>query len=971
MQAAKFIDLTRTYIPIDPNSFPSSMHGTGKEDNPEDRIPVMPYEGHNFLPTAYGYKSYFGTNTEIGIDALAANVDFVFMYQNTNFENILIALTDTGIWIKRANVAGAWTNSVPIAAPVDPAVHYEWTYVVIAQILYCYRQGHSSYQKIVSDIAAGVVITNVVPNTLNMSAQMGIFRAGGRLGFWDSDDSVAWSNQDNYADFATAVLTLAGSQKFIDVNGRIVTIKGHGPGFMIYCTKSILFVYPSTDATMQWAVNVVFSNNGIVYSRMCVADSPDTLHYATTDSGMYKIQNAKAEPIITEVTDVLAKHAGPIYLSFLEGRYLFLEILDPTFLEGMVQFSEGTAEELLYELPGSGLTLLQAIEEETLVGTNMCSTIGAMGAGQFATKPIVGDQMPGTSFKPVWTAYLSNSGNKDVSNITWTNTPQATIDPFGVEANQCPVGNSNKTSQLSSDATNKTVVTGAAAYIDGIWTMERFVQTQEAIWKMEQDNINAWFDKIEARGKRVEKVSNTATDLTAAMVVNKGLIGTYVSKFTPGLFSMSPCEFRLTRYCIAAREVYRIKKNIVNSVDKRALATIIGYVRWDQIQFSAPPYADNPAAWGTLHASSDAAATVGLPSWDASTQANASNVGGSLAYNSTPTQRYKFVAHKYYTGPSSPFSTVVYEVYDAGAGNTAAGPTLSGSPQFAVPNSVYYDPPAGRYETTEIMIANNATYEIPFSAAPDVAYCTISNWSYTNTGGGTTTVAAAACGASQETIPKPWDNPTLGLDGKFCSIPFEPVTIPGVPELLLGWPGESLVLPSGSFLLQDGSIAPIYPIFEGALVYDTKLKKWGKYKGLYKTLLNYQPINNSLNGVVSYSTFGILAGILAVSGKIKLFDAYPSDSYITYGKIGYYRLGMTAAEEVHVHFASSSTGYVRVDTSISGKFYDPFLAKGQSFTEASAVRLTGANPGRWHNITIGGIYDINYLEFRGFKQGNK
>lgn len=970
MPAAKFIDITRTYLPVDPNSFPVSMHGTGQEDNPEDRIPVMPYEGHNFLPTAYGYKSYFGTNAEIGIDALTAKVDFLFMYQNTNFENILIALTETGIWTKRASSSGAWTQSVVIAAPVDPAVHYDWTYVVISQVLYCYRQNYASYQKIVSDVTNGIVITSIVPNTLNMSAQMGIFRAGGRLGFWDSADSVAWSNQDDYTDFVTSVLTLAGSQKFIDLNGRIVHIMGHGPGFMIYGTKSILFVYPSSDATNQWAVNVIFSNNGIVYSRMCVADSPDTMHYAMTDSGMYKIQNAKAESIITEVTDVLAKHNAPIYLSFLEGRYLFLEILDPTFLEGMVQFSEGSVDALEYVFPGSSVTLAQAIADETLVGTNMCSTVGAMGAGQFATKPIVGDQKPGTTFKPVWTAYLSNSGVKDASNITWTNTPQATIDPNGVEKNQCPVGNSNKTSQLSTTSANKTVVTGAAAYIDGIWTMERFVQAQEAIWKLEQDAIDSWFNTVEARGATVIKVTNTATDDTS-IVANKGLIGTYVSKFTPGIFSMSPCEFRLTRYCIAAKDVYRIKKNIKNSVDKRALAPVIGYVLWSQIQFSAPPYADNPAAWGTLYGSADAAATVGLPSWNASTQANASNVGGSLAYNSTPTQRYKFVAHKYYTGPSSPFSTVVYEVYDAGAGNTANGPTLTGTPQFAVANSVYYDPPAGRYETTETMIATNYGEEVAIAPIADVGYCTLTNWKYTNTSDVETTVSAAACSASQETIPKPWDNPNLGNNGSFCSIPFQPVTIPGAPSLATGWPDESVTLPASSFLLQNGSIAPMYPTFEGALVYDTKLKKWGKYKGLYKVLLNYQPINNALNGVVSYSTFGILAGILAVGGKIKLFDAYPSDSYITYGKIGYYRLGITAAEEVNVHFASVSTGYVRVDTSITGKFYDPFLSKGQAFTNASQVQLTGANPGRWHNITIGGIYDINYLEFRGFKVGKR
>ena len=971
MQAAKFIDITRTYIPIDPNSFPSTMHGTGQEDNPEERIPVMPYEGHNFLPTSYGYKSYFGTNTEIGINAIGARVDHVFMYQNTNFENILIALTETGIWIKRANTAGAWTQSVAIVAPVDPDVHYEWTYVVIAQILYCYRQNFASYQKIESDILTGVTITSVVPNTLNMSAQMGIFRAGGRLGFWDSDDSVSWSNQDNYADFVTSVLTLAGSQKFIDVNGRIVIIRGHGPGFMIYCTKSIIFVYPSSDVTMQWQPQVIFSNNGVVYPRMCVADSPDTLHYAYTDSGMYKIQNAKAEPIITEVTDVLAKHAGPVYLSFLEGRYLFLEILDPTFLEGMVQFAEGETGELTYTFPATNLTLAQAIAAETLVGTNLCSTIGAMGAGQFADKPSVGDQMAGTPWKPNWTAYLSNKGIKNADNVTWTNTPQATIDPNGVEANQCPAGDLNKTSNLNTTSSGKTSRTGAEAYIDGIWTMERFVATQEAIWEMEQREIDAFFSKVEARGKRVERVTSGPTDLTAPMVVNKGLIGTYVSKFTPGLFSMSKCEFRLTRLCIAAREVYRIKKNIVNSVDKRYFGTIIGYLNSTQFFFSSPPYSNNPASWGVLYGDADTCATAFLPGWTSFAPGNASNIGGALSYATNPQSRYKFAAFRSYSGPNVPYDIDIYAVYDTGPGTVAIGPSLAGSPQAVVPNSVYVDPAGGRYETTEVMIANNATYEIPIAPIADSGYCTLTGWNYTNTSGGTSSVAAGGCMATQETIPKPWDNPQIGLDGSFCSIPFTPVTVPGAEALATGWPTESLTIPSGTFLLQDGSIAPVYPTFEGALVYDTKLKKWGKYKGLYKVLLNYQPINNALNGVVSYSVFGILAGILDISGKIKLFDAYPSDSYITYGKIGYYRLGFTTVEEVHVHFASASTGYVRVDTSVSGKFYDPFLSKGQAFTSASQVALTGANPGRWHNITIGGIYDINYLEFRGFKQGKR
>jgi hypothetical protein len=32
MQNSKAIDITRSYVPVDPNSFPETMHGTGAED---------------------------------------------------------------------------------------------------------------------------------------------------------------------------------------------------------------------------------------------------------------------------------------------------------------------------------------------------------------------------------------------------------------------------------------------------------------------------------------------------------------------------------------------------------------------------------------------------------------------------------------------------------------------------------------------------------------------------------------------------------------------------------------------------------------------------------------------------------------------------------------------------------------------------------------------------------------------------
>lgn len=960
MQRTKFIDLTRTYLPVDPNAFPTTMHGTGQEDSPENRIPAMAYDGYNFLPTGHGYKSYFGTNSEIQIDALTARADFVFMYQNTAYENILIALTESGIWTKRASTTGAWTQSVVMPLPVIPVEHYDWTFVVIAQVLYCYRQNYASYQKIVSDVTNGITISSIVPNTLNMSAQMGIFRAGGRLGFWDSDDSVSWSNQDDYADFAPSIQTLAGSQKFIDVNGRITIIRGHGPGFIMYCSKSIIFVYPDQSSQMQWKPQVIFGNNGIPYARMCVEGSPDTTHFVYTDAGLYQINNAKEELIVPEIVDTLAKHNGPIYLSMMEGRYLYLEILDADFMEGWVQFSEGTAEAITYTFPGSSVTLAQAIADETLQGTNYCSTIGAMGNGNFATKPIVGDQKPGTDWKPQWTAYFSNSGIKDASNVTWTNIPVATIDPNGVEANQCPAGNANKTTQLSTTSANKTAVTGAAAYIDGIWTMERFVQTQTAIWKIEQEAIDAWFNTVEARQKYVVKVTNVATDPTTPMATDKSLIGRYVGRFSEPYFTFSPCEFRLTRLLVSAKDLYRIKKNIINGVNKTVVPTSLG--------FSLAPAGNNPGfAWGGIYSTPIAAlqGTYPLGSLVNYPYSGATSIN---QYTNTAFQQIAVARGDGNGSGGGPFGVIIYEIFQLPTGFSYENPDWTGN---ASTYSIFIYPSAGRWEKTEIMIATNQAEEVDIAPIEDNGYCTLASWNYTKTNNTTGNVAAAACVSAQETPDSDLASQVSSMDGSFCSKPFEPVTIPGAPSLATGWPSQSITLPASTFLLQNGSIAPVYPTFQGALVYDLHLKRWGKYKGLYKGLLNYQPINNAVNGGVPFASFGILGGILAIGGKLKLFDAYPDDAFITYGKIGYYRQGITSVEEVRVSFASPSTGYVKTESSISGRFIDPLLTRTELFTDASSVRLTGGYPGSWCNIKIGGIFDINYLEFRGFTNGER
>lgn len=179
------------------------------------------------------------------------------------------------------------------------------------------------------------------------------------------------------------------------------------------------------------------------------------------------------------------------------------------------------------------------------------------------------------------------------------------------------------------------------------------------------------------------------------------------------------------------------------------------------------------------------------------------------------------------------------------------------------------------------------------------------------------------------------------------------------------------VLPPGEFFLQDGDEAPLYPTFTGAYFYDLHLKKWGKFVGEYKRLIDYQSINTFIAGQQSYARFGIFGGIIDADGTIRLFDEKPSNSWIKYGKIGYYRQGMTTPEEIRIHHRIPCTGKAKLETSLEGKNISWDLYHEGEFTSDNFWQLNGGYAGRWHNVVISGQYDLSYLEFRGIKQGKR
>ena len=113
---------------------------------------------------------------------------------------------------------------------------------------------------------------------------------------------------------------------------------------------------------------------------------------------------------------------------------------------------------------------------------------------------------------------------------------------------------------------------------------------------------------------------------------------------------------------------------------------------------------------------------------------------------------------------------------------------------------------------------------------------------------------------------------------------------------------------------------------------------------------------------------------LAFLGRRKaqrLFDTFPLDSKIVYGKVGYDRLYHTSLEELRVDFKGLSSGTLRVETSLNGKNVSAGLSKTQSFDNVDSVTLYGAFPGKWHQITLQGYFDISYMEYRGYRHAHR
>lgn len=1078
-QKPQIIDITKSYLPGDPNSFVHNLVNTDKEDGEEKTLPILAYEGYNFLPTSYGYKSYFGTNYKLNIDKLNSRAQWILLYQLPNFQSRLIALCEDGIWICNANIANSqWQQVVTFynssSSPYyNSSVFEEWTWCVIENVLYMYQQGRSTAWKtsvgtatygiwsiggseflggvssllgnnasnwgsfesweqdyITSSPTIDLVIVEHIPNFLNMSGQMGIFKAGTRLGFWDSANSVSWSSNLDLTDFTPSLENLAGNTIFGAVVGRIVTIKSHGEGFVIYSTKSIVGVTFSIQGNLLWDGKTILDNTGIRYSKSVCFGKSDSEHFIFSTSGIFQLGNYmsitgkyEVSPSFPELYDLLRESRDPIALVMLENRYLCFDLVEDDYINGKVSFLSNNIDPLTANIKLSEGYWTGDLSDLAPTTSNQLYTIfdvimkGNTGAAKLF----------GRYWRPRW-----NCTFQDMQLFAYTHmysgilyfdfgypfTPVAT-DPITTSpveltstiltAHEPPIvsgkyGNPFTLTDCFPDKDFYSSNTSLSIFYKQELEWEEFQANQTATknrilaWGTPFTNTPGYSEgsvigylisgkgpvklKYEQYTTTLRKYFTERYKITAAMVanqlgVNSGSTGwtnvyptsvvinpvvsgiktfkawltylinaniaelgtydfdTYDVTTTYGNHFVATFPKPISAVAlIAAMESYRsahepitvskimtvrltdsffaYNKYLYVDFTVASYTRITTYIRWDKVLPEPTRYGEATTVDNTIFASTG----------DASYNCAISTETGEFGYSDlTATQTHwdlldnvgVVVASLPVDAPASAFSAAVY-------------PDMTGLSLAATHPEIYWHVEDSKGNVVKGLSPIN-TYAGTFGQYP------------VETGYGTYN-------------PSSVDGYTLG--GTYIL----PVTL-------------TVTYPGSSFILQTGSISTFYQDFVGALVLDTQLKKWGKYKGEHKLLLDTQPVNAEESSTVSYTSLGIEAAILNPSGEVIPFDSIPDDSWIRYGKIGFYRLGFLNAHEVKVDFRSGSTGSIIVESSLDGKTLEPSITQSEIFTDTYQHVFYTDISARWHTVKISGNYDLTGLEVRGTLAGRR
>lgn len=1005
----KIIDVSQGYYPCDPNSFPENLHYTGQEDSPVKTTPVLLYDGWNILPTAYGYRSYFGLTSKINVAALTSRCDGLLVFQTSTYSNKIFAMCEDGLWTLSG---GTWTQSYALSVPTAGS-HLEWTWCIIENILYMYRQANTVVYKVI----ANGTLSSFTPSFLTMAGQMGIFRANGRLGFWDSANSVSWSSVLDHTDFTPSLETLAGNRIFNAVIGRIVVIRAKSDGFVIYCTRRIVGVRYITTGTLLWDADAITDDIGIAYPKQSTTGITDSDQYFYGGGALYAIgqynqvsKSTQLVPVFPEVVDFLRETRDPVFLEFFGGRYLYLYLIDNRYIDGMVHFEEHTVPTLSLEvLPGWDGTLADmplSLTQVEIVQA-LYQVFNGNTAEQQSTKPVGG-------ITPIWSVsttrcdanfrgiFAGNYGVWGVGQDTNNAMIDASIDgisPFATWVDRAIIEAQidNNFKSYSNTGFYPTRASAGARAVETLSEINNVIGSQ-------------WYEFNERLTNILKTISNYHGDYTPevhglapplielAMGIPENDSMTLSSSFPdfssndkmtgigPTSIYIRPGRVTLRKHITETYQITEISDVRCHKVDSvfDVLAGTLASVTLE-VRAASPTIPILSALPVT---------TISVGTFIDYAGANYYMMQDrdflNVTINGFPYNMNLYLREaKSYCNNLMVLHTVYMESTNSGE-FAKYGRFLYQRNALVLEMRLLETVPGSLLRFTGGTIYRygkfyNTTYSNCLSQHIDTVY-TVTHWANVSDVLLAATGVYAGGAESEEYCNKEgmvsFTNPSVGVSvnrydtslpfplsylDPYLDYPSYSIEFPALSTI--SYPPYILDLPGATFNLQDGSIGPIYPTYVGALVYDLALKKWGKFKGQFKQLIEYSPVNKIDEGIITYDNFGMDVGVLDTSGYLRLFDLNPSDSLAKWGKIGYYRAGFTRASEVIIHFRLPSTCTIKLEHSIDGRAINSDLTKETTVTSALSARFGLDVVGVWFNIVLAGQFDVQYIEFRAFPQG--
>ena len=1004
-QRAQLIDVTRSYLPVSPDSLLENLVNTDREDGEEKAIPIVAYDGYNFLPTTQGYRSYFGIESKLDISSLSSRAQFIISFQLPTYQTRLIALCEDGIWLANAgSLAAAWTHAVTLT--YDVVVLKEWSYCIIENILYMYSAGGALVYKTNVTALLELEILSFTPSFLNMAGQLGIFKAGTRLGFWDSANSISWSSNLDITDFTPSLENLAGNTIFGDIIGRVITVKGHKDGFIVYSTRSILGVGFSFQSNLLWEGRKIMDSTGISYSRAVTVGQNDGEHFVYSTSGIYRIgeytsltNSFQIDLIAADFYDYIRETRDPVYLDIIAGRYLFFHIVDVNYVYSGISFQYVAGTDQVLIIGGNPWTLDPLALPPFMSGNAVAAAINQIVTFGFQTFPDTKARwrltfsitQPGTDSPLTRISHPTGPFSRLAQNPGFSSSD--ILDTY-IEGTTLP-DEYNPIADLDSDPlriflgskpVHPATVSGAMAE-----DMIETIQKQVYDWKLFQ--------------KHQEAAISVISTLTKTKPVVPGVsISGYVPSYAPTPPAPPPpliedtvvgdfrtgegnLEFQMDfprnelylrkyfqrKFTVTRRKktVYTYRTDTSAAISGRSLIySSVELVKplFDPLSFLvslsvfAPDLASlQPLADAALFAAAPATvynASVGtLPKTSANavmTPINGSSAHvyyGAYVYEaSAPSAGYTTI-YPYYLDSQVTYSYLIsYANADMGHAD------LMGEQIDRVVSTVVVT----SYPPTIVL-----TSPVPiFPTGPSAVSFFPPTWN------GEETLKFIAASAFS-----PWR-----YDGSYgISLNLDPLAgydpstdMPEDTESLTVY-GDSFLVryPGTPYLLQSGVPFLAYPTFSGSFVLDLHLKKWGKQKNQFTVLGSLDAINQTINSILPTPDKGMTAFLKIPSNEIRIVDELPTDSLLKYGRIGHYRLGYTNLLEVKAWMRSVGYGALVVEASIDGKQTLPTLQHTTTFNGYSLVEAYPDISARWFNINLMGSFDLVGLEARTKVSGRR